>query len=363
MPKPTLYPLTFEPVLKDYIWGGRNLETLFGRALPPGVDIAESWEISAHPHGDVTVANGPLRGRSLAWLTAEYGAALVGSYARPVPSRCWSSCSTPTASSPCRSTPTTPTRVHENGELGKSERWVVLHAEPEAAVILGLQPGATRERFREALETGNLEPWMHVLPVRAGDAICVPAGTLHAILGGSVLAEIQQNSDATYRVYDWNRTGPDGRPRPLHVEKALDVINFGQVQPGLAEPRLLDERAGIRRWQLCCGPTFVVERLEVAAGAVWQERLHGRSMEIWGSTRGHSDGGSGGRVAGAAGRALQPAPGGRDRSALRQRSRRCCGRRCGRGNGAGGLRPASLSRKLEKSRYEPRRSVFNSTEG
>ena len=69
MPKPTLYPLTFEPVLKDYIWGGRNLETLFGRALPPGVDIAESWEISAHPHGDVTVANGPLRGRSLAWLT------------------------------------------------------------------------------------------------------------------------------------------------------------------------------------------------------------------------------------------------------------------------------------------------------
>ncbi len=288
MPKPTLYPLTFEPVLKDYIWGGRNLETLFGRALPPGVDIAESWEIAAHPHGDVTVANGPLRGRSLAWLTAEYGAALVGSYARPGPFPLLVKLLDAHRKLSVQVHPDDAyARVHENGELGKSEMWVVLHAEPEAAVILGLQPGATRERFREALETGNLEPWMHVLPVRAGDAICVPAGTLHAILGGSVLAEIQQNSDATYRVYDWNRTGPDGRPRPLHVEKALDVINFGQVQPGLAEPRLLDERAGIRRWQLCCGPTFVVERLEVAAGAVWQGACTGESMEIWGSTRGH----------------------------------------------------------------------------
>lgn len=287
MPEAALYPLTFEPVLKDYIWGGRNLETLFGRTLPPGVDIAESWEIAAHPHGDVTVSNGPLRGRSLAALTAEYGAALVGSYARPGPFPLLVKLLDAHRKLSVQVHPGDGyARAHENGELGKSEMWVVLHAEPEAAVILGLQPGATRETFRQALAAGNLEPWMHVLPVRAGDAICVPAGTLHAILGGSVLAEIQQNSDATYRVYDWNRTGPDGSPRPLHVDKALDVINFAQVRPGLAEPRLLEESAGIRRWELCRGPTFVVERLEMAAGAAWRGACRGESLEIWGTTTG-----------------------------------------------------------------------------
>jgi mannose-6-phosphate isomerase len=164
--------------------------------------------------------------------------------------------------------------------------WVVLHAEPGAALVLGLEPGATREAFREALEAGDLEKWLHVLPVQAGDAICVPTGTIHAILGGSVMVEIQQNSDATYRVYDWGRTGPDGKPRPLHVEKALEVIDFARVRPGLARPELLEERDGLRRWALCRGPTFVVERVEMAAGSSWQGLCNGESLEIWGATAG-----------------------------------------------------------------------------
>lgn len=289
MSRTALYPLAFEPVLKDYIWGGRKLETLFGRALPPGVGIAESWEISAHPHGDVTVANGPLRGRSLAGLTAEYGAALVGSFARPGRFPLLVKLLDAHQKLSVQVHPDDAyARTHENGELGKSEMWVVLHAEPEAALILGLQPGATRESFRAALEAGDLEQWLHTLPVQAGDVICVPAGTLHAILGGSVIAEIQQNSDATYRVYDWNRTGSDGKPRPLHVDKALDVIDFSRVQPELAEPALLDAPDGIRRWELCCGPTFVVERLEMAAGAVWSGHCRGESLEIWGTTAGEA---------------------------------------------------------------------------
>ncbi len=287
MALPALYPLTFEPVLKDYIWGGRNLELRFGRALPPGVNIAESWEIAAHPHGDVTVSNGPLRGQSLAKLTAAYGPALVGSHARPGPFPLLVKLLDAHRKLSVQVHPDDAyARRHENGELGKSEMWVVLHAEPDAAVILGLQPGATPERFRAALEAGDLEPWMHRLPVQAGDAVCVPAGTLHAVLGGSVIAEIQQNSDTTYRVYDWNRTGPDGLPRQLHVDRALEVIDFAQVQPGLAKPRLLEERPGLRRWQLCQGPTFVVERLELAAGAVWQGACTGESLEIWGATAG-----------------------------------------------------------------------------
>lgn len=289
MSRPALYPLTFEPVLKDYIWGGRKLETLLGRELPPGVNIAESWEIAAHPHGDVTVANGPLRGRSLAALTETYGSELTGSYAHPGRFPLLVKLLDAHQKLSLQVHPGDAyARAHENGELGKSEMWVVLHAEPHAALILGLQPGATRESFRRALEAGGLEQWLHVLPVQAGDAICVPAGTLHAILGGSVIAEIQQNSDATYRVYDWTRTGPDGQPRPLHVDKALDVIDFTTVRPGLAEPRLLEARDGIRRWELCCGPAFVVERLQMEPGALWQGHCSGESLEIWGTTAGEA---------------------------------------------------------------------------
>jgi mannose-6-phosphate isomerase len=287
MDRPALYPLAFEPVLKDYLWGGRNLETLYGRELPPGVDIAESWEISAHPHGDVTVANGPLRGASLAGLTERYGAELVGSYAAPGPFPLLVKLLDAHRKLSVQVHPDDDyARRHEDGDLGKSEMWVVLHAEPDAALILGLQPGATKQAFREALEEGRLEEWLHVLRVKAGDAICVPAGTLHAILGGTVIAEIQQNSDATYRVYDWNRTGPDGKPRPLHLDKALDVINFAQVQPGLARRRLLEETEGARRWELCRGPTFIVERLALAAGAAYQGACTGESLEIWGTVRG-----------------------------------------------------------------------------
>jgi mannose-6-phosphate isomerase len=287
MGRPALYPLTFEPVLKDYIWGGRKLATLLGRTLPPAVNIAESWEIAAHPHGDTKVANGPLRGRSLAALTSEYGSELTGTFASPGRFPLLVKLLDAQEKLSVQVHPDDVyARTHEDGELGKSEMWVVLHAEPEAALVLGLQPGATREAFGEALAAGRLEEWLHVLPVQAGDAVCVPAGTLHAILGGTVIAEIQQNSDATYRVYDWNRAGADGKPRPLHVDKAMEVIDFSQVQPGLAQPVLVEERDGIRRWQLCCGPTFVVERVALAAGPVWQGRCNGESLEIWGTIAG-----------------------------------------------------------------------------
>ena len=91
-----------------------------------------------------------------------------------------------------------------------------------------------------------MQPLLHVLPVKTGDHVCVPAGTLHAIMGGLLIAEIQQNSNATYRVYDWNRVGADGKPRPLHVEKALDVIDFGQVEPAVGQPQLLADVNGVQ---------------------------------------------------------------------------------------------------------------------
>ena len=121
---------------------------------------------------------------------------------------------------------------------------------------------------------------------RSGDHICVPAGSLHAILGGLLIVEIQQNSDTTYRVYDWNRVGKDGRPRPLHVEQALEVINFEQVEPDLTTPRSVTDAQGVRREELCRNAYFVVERMSLSAGQSFTGMNDGHTLEILGTIAG-----------------------------------------------------------------------------
>ena len=288
--KNELYPLLFEPVLKDYIWGGRALETL-GRRLPPEGPIAESWEIAGHDDGTTVVRNGRFAGQLLTEVQAQLGLDLIGR------SNAWALARDKfpllikllDASRPL-SVQVHPeddyALAHEGNELGKTEMWVVLDAEPGAELILGVTEGTTPEAFRQALDDGNLEPYLHRLPVHKGDHVCVPAGTLHAILGGILIAEIQQNSNTTYRVYDWNRVGADGRPRPLHIDKSLAVINFQQVEPQLKPPALISDAGGIRRERLCANQYFVTERVTMAAGAVFNGVCDGRSLEIWGVLEG-----------------------------------------------------------------------------
>lgn len=288
-----LYPLIFTPVLKDYIWGGQNLARQLGRDTPAGKAIAESWEIAAHPHGATVVSNGSLAGKTLTDLVSELGEDLVGWQGTWALERD----KFPLLIKILDATRKLSVQVHpddeyalahEGNELGKSEMWVVLHAEPEAAILLGVAQGTTPENFRTAIQAGTLEKQLHVLPVQAGDHICVPTGSLHAILGGLLIAEIQQNSDTTYRVYDWNRVGKDGRPRPLHVDRALDVINFDQVEPELAAPRPVSSEAGPRREELCRNAYFVVERLYLEAGQPFAGVNDGRTLEIVGTISGHA---------------------------------------------------------------------------
>ena len=179
--------------------------------------------------------------------------------------------------------------AHEGNELGKTEMWVVLDASPTAALILGLQSQISPESFRQAIAEGTLEQYLHRLSVAPGDVICVPAGTVHAILGGAVIAEIQQNSNTTYRVYDWNRLGNDGKPRPLHIEKAIDVIDFGKVKPGLASPELVYERLGVRGWRLCSNRYFTTEKVDLVDGAVFKGNCDGSTLEIWGAIKGTAE--------------------------------------------------------------------------
>jgi mannose-6-phosphate isomerase len=282
-----LYPLTFSPVLKPYVWGARNLERLYGRVLPAG-KIAESWEIAAHPAGMSIVDNGPLAGYSLQQLQEQMGLALLGSSAAQ---------SVRTGRFPLLvklldaqrrlSVQVHPddafARSHENEEYGKSEMWVVLHAEPDAAIILGVREGTTKSAFRQAIATGKLEQYLHRLALRSGDFVCVPSGSLHAILGGLVIAEIQQSSDVTYRVYDWSRNDPE---RPLHVDRALQVINFEQIEPGLPAAEPLATDLNYRHELLCRNSHFTVERLYLQAGGRFTGRCDGRSLELWGTASG-----------------------------------------------------------------------------
>jgi mannose-6-phosphate isomerase len=179
--------------------------------------------------------------------------------------------------------------TYAGGELGKTEMWYVLHARPGAQLILGLQPGVTPEAFRQAIADNRLEACLHHLPVKAGDAVFVPSGTVHAILEGLVVAEIQQSSDMTYRVYDWGRVGADGRPRPLHVDRALEVINFQQVEPGPYQPLCLSTEEGVTRHEISRSGYFVVEKVTLAPGAVYAGRTSDETLEIWGTVEGNSE--------------------------------------------------------------------------
>lgn len=281
-----LYPMLFSPVLKDYLWGGRNLKK-FGRKLPDGVNIAESWEISGHPDGETKIINGFYSGKTLNYVLQDLGIKLIGrnnSWALkrhkfPLLVKLLD------ADKPL-SVQVHPNddfaRRHEANELGKFEMWVVLEAKPGSEIIYGVTAGTTPQNFREALDSQKLEFFLHHVRVKKGDHICVPAGTLHAILGGIVLLEIQQNSNTTYRVYDWNRISLDGSRRQLHIDKAMQVINFDQVEPSIHPPHQKDTSTGIIIDKLCANPYFTTERIIMEENSSYSGNCNGDSLEIIG---------------------------------------------------------------------------------
>jgi len=282
----TLYPLFFKPILKDYVWGGRYLAEL-GRDLPESGRAAESWEISGHDDGMTKVLNGIHAGKNLQELLEQLGTDLVGNRNKWALDRR----KFPLLVKLLDANKRLSVQVHpddayaqanEGNELGKTEMWVVLHANPNAAIIYGLERSLTLEELREAISEGGLESCLHCVPIKVGDHICVPAGTLHAILEGAVVAEIQQNSNTTYRVFDWDRMGSDGKPRPLHVDKALDVINYQQVGLGLQAPEVIEEKRFWRRERLCQNRYFTVERIITSAEVQYSGICDGSTMEIWG---------------------------------------------------------------------------------
>jgi mannose-6-phosphate isomerase len=222
------YPFKFQPVYKDYIWGGRNFEKL-GKTLPKGI-VAESWEVSCHPDGVSIIENGEFRGVPLPSMVDIYGRTLVGTALPEKDLRKFPLLVKFIDANKDLSVQVHPDDIyanaHESGEYGKNEMWYIMSAEPGAKLIYDVVPGTTRESFRRAVEEDNIEHCLKSMEVFPGDVINIPSGLIHAIGKGILLAEVQQNSNTTYRVYDYNRTDKNGSKRPLHIGKALDVIDF-----------------------------------------------------------------------------------------------------------------------------------------
>jgi mannose-6-phosphate isomerase len=256
--------LRLVPLLKPLVWGGRRLETSLGRALPEGVAVGESWEIVDLEGEQSIVADGAFAGASLGELRRDHAAALLGAVP-PLDGRF------PLVLKFIDARETLSVQVHPGpaacarigrGARPKTEAWYVMAAEPGAVLYLGLAPGTDRRAFEAALAAGDVARLLRRIEVEAGEIVHVPTGTVHAIGGGILLAEVQQSSDTTYRVFDWNRVGTDGRPRQLHVAEALDSIGFS----GAATKAFEAPRSG-RRGVTCAELNMeILSREEVAAG-------------------------------------------------------------------------------------------------
>jgi mannose-6-phosphate isomerase len=259
-----LYPLRFQPLFRRYLWGGRRLGTVLQKPIGLENDYAESWEVVDHGADQSVVAAGSLAGKKLHEIVTERAPELFGRHF---------ACDCPPAASSrfpllfklldCNRNLSV--QVHPNDEqaarlnppdLGKTESWVILEAQPGSLIYAGLQPGVDRETLARAVAEGTTQDCLYQFEPAAGDCVFIPAGIVHALGAGLLVAEIQQSSDTTYRLFDWKRVGADGQPRALHIRESLEVIDYdrGPVRP--ERPKL--RSPGVEQLVAC--EKFILDR-------------------------------------------------------------------------------------------------------
>jgi mannose-6-phosphate isomerase len=269
-----LAPLRFKPILKEYLWGGRRLGTDLHKPIGGGPHYAESWEVVDHGDDQSTVTDGPLAGTTLHELVVHNGRELLGSH-NPRPRF-------PLLLKYLDCQRVLSVQVHPNDEqaakldppdLGKTEAWVVLAADPGSKIYAGLKNGVDRPTLEQELARGNCQVCLHEFEPRAGDCLLIEAGTVHALGAGLLIAEIQQASDTTYRLFDWNRVDRHGKPRPLHIREALDTIDYARGPVNPRDP-LATDRPNVERLVEC--DKFILDRcrLDAAHPLPQDDRFH-----------------------------------------------------------------------------------------
>lgn len=261
-----LEPLVFWPISRQLVWGGRKLGTVLGKPIGEGNDYAESWELADHDDDVSIVSEGPHSGTTLRELIFHRRIELFGPGSPSIKQF-------PLLVKFLDARENLSVQVHPDdalgkelvGDNGKTEAWVVMAADPGASIYAGLKPGVTREMLEQGIKSGDVERLLHRIEPRPGDCIMVHAGTVHAIGAGVLLAEIQQMSDATFRVFDWNRVDAAGRPRQLHVEQAMRCVDFdrGPVNPIVPKPYVMED--GVVREPLAICDYFELERWTLEA--------------------------------------------------------------------------------------------------
>ena len=265
-------PLRLAPTFKDYIWGGNRLKTQYGKQTPYDI-TAESWELSCHEDGESTVSGGEFDGKTLSEVIAKFqeqGINIAGTNCDrfdrfPVLNKLIDANSS-------LSVQVHPTdeyaKIHENGSYGKTEVWYVVDAKPGATLVYGMAKDMTKEAFLAAIKNNTLTECLNAVPVKPGDVFFVEAGLVHAIGPGILICEIQQNSNTTYRVYDWGRVGADGKPRELHVEKAAEVSRLTKEIKTDFAPPLIEEKDGAKVYGIAACPYFTAKKYEAEASVI-----------------------------------------------------------------------------------------------
>ncbi len=254
--------MTFKPVYKDYPWGGSRIPETFNRDVPPGI-YAESWEIADHDDGMSIIANGPLAGKALREILQNNAQEIMGSKVQGSKFPLLIKLIDAKQKLSVQVHPNDETAVRFGGEA-KTEMWYML-GKNDTQVYCGLNEGVTKESFLQAVADGTSGETMRPVPVSKGDAVFVRGGRVHAIDDGCLILEIQQNSNTTYRIYDWGRMGNDGKPRELHIEKAIDVINWDDSANPLVEPKILVDTGTFKCWDVLKCEYFRLEKLVFTA--------------------------------------------------------------------------------------------------
>jgi len=275
--KKHIYPLVFRPVYKDYIWGGKRIVEKFGRMPVPGI-VAESWEVCDHPDGMSIIENGEYKGLSLKDVTQILGKDLLGECDQ---------LGFPLLVKIIDSHQKLSIQVHPDEEAAmrletdaKSEMWYVLEADKGASLLAGFNKELSREEFLTALDQNQVPDLLYKMEAKPGDTVYLPGGTIHAVMEGCLLLEVQQNSNTTYRIFDWHRG------RKLHIDEAIESIRFEKGDQLRPEPKVISEKEGEKVIEITKTPYFTIEKVETNRS--WKLEGFHKSFQIFFVLEGHA---------------------------------------------------------------------------